>query len=243
MLGVKRLSGHTFFLRTIPKSPSVLDCGAHKGDFQTALSHSGITFRKLVCVEANPSLALRLQSILPTESIIQNAALVGRDEQKTVPFTISMNPEASSIYSEVANSFGKATVTNVPCVTLSNLLALFDNQSVDILKCDIEGAEIDVFQHLESGTLARIHQLNVEFHDNFSPSMSKDVKKTRLKLINHGFLELNANWPYTDDILYVNNHAECKLRVAHRTQLTILRAMYVFRGCVFLLLKNLGLKK
>lgn len=72
----------------------------------------------------------------------------------------------------------------VPCVALSH----FIHGDVDLLKLDIEGAELEVIEDLVlSGKIARIRQMVVEYHPAFFPGRD-GYSWLRETLAKHGFV-------------------------------------------------------
>lgn len=63
----------------------------------------------------------------------------------------------------------------VPCYRLSTLFDLAGFQSVDILKIDIEGAELELFGQGAQDCLARVRLVIIETHDRFRPGSEKAV--------------------------------------------------------------------
>ena len=69
----------------------------------------------------------------------------------------------------------------VNCINFSNFLKTFNDDDYIILKLDVEGAEYDILEHLISeGTIGKINELYVEFHDHFFNTNSHNLKE-RLK--------------------------------------------------------------
>ncbi|MEM4188509.1 MAG: FkbM family methyltransferase [Candidatus Hadarchaeum sp.] len=72
---------------------------------------------------------------------------------------------------EAAN--GRANV-RVPAVTVDDILEEFDLERIDLLKCDIEGAEREVFEHADSW-IHRVDVVAVEVHDRFKQGCKRAV--------------------------------------------------------------------
>jgi len=73
----------------------------------------------------------------------------------------------------------------VNCINFSNFLKTLNEDDYIILKLDVEGAEYDILEHLISeGTINKINELYVEFHDNFFNISSNNLKETLKKHIN-----------------------------------------------------------
>jgi len=69
---------------------------------------------------------------------------------------------------------------NVPCNKLATLLNNASFDEVDILKVDIEGAELELFSESASDWLPRIKLIIVETHDRFRPGAEAVVRSAVL---------------------------------------------------------------
>jgi FkbM family methyltransferase len=66
---------------------------------------------------------------------------------------------------------------SVPCYRLATLLDLAGFQEVDILKVDIEGAELELFSGGMDDCLDRVKMIIIETHDRFRPGSEAAVRK------------------------------------------------------------------
>ncbi len=237
-LGITRISGHTFFPRLVPDKPVLLDLGSHRAAFTHGLVQSHGPIGRGICVEANPGLVAELQNSLPENCGVLHAAVVGDESLTSIELYISNNPEASSMFAQVADSYGTQGRVRVACLTMAQLLDRLDRETIDIVKMDIEGAENEVLLKASPEVLLRITQLCVEFHDIFSPEMAPVVKSVRSRLKSLGFAEVNANWPYTDDILFINPAKFARAGIRFRMRVGMANFAYRFRGSVFRLLRR-----
>ncbi len=73
-----------------------------------------------------------------------------------------------------------------PCFRLDTLLDRHGFQQVDILKVDIEGAEVELFDDSAAAWLPRIGLIVVETHDRFRPGSDAAVRRA----VGPGFTEL-----------------------------------------------------
>lgn len=138
------------------ENPLILDCGANCGI-------SILYFKKLapgsriVGVEADPSVFRILKRNVKQFSLsgvtLHHRALSNRRDR--VPFLVE-GADAGRVISE-ADSSGE-----VVYVDSLSLDALIGNESVDFLKMDIEGAEVDVLLHCKS--LRQVKRMFVEYH-------------------------------------------------------------------------------
>jgi FkbM family methyltransferase len=79
----------------------------------------------------------------------------------------------------------------VQCIDFNEFINQFDDDSYIIVKLDIEGAEYEVLNSLlDNGSINKINELYVEFHDNFFGENSTSLKE-RLLLTN---VKCDFNW-------------------------------------------------
>jgi FkbM family methyltransferase len=213
--------GHTFWTVPLNKNSVIIDLGANRGDFSFELKKTyGCP---VYSVEPNSNLA----PVSPDLSI-DHLAITG--QSGTVKFILSDNPEASSLYHEIANSFGISHEIEVRALTLPEYLKEKGITSeVSILKLDIEGGEIEVLKTLERKDLSRIDQITVEFHVFLNPLIKESTLAAISTLSNLGFTTVNCNYPYYDDFLFINKEIikEYKLRYL---ELVFMRLIYWSRG-------------
>ena len=146
---------------------NVLDVGGHYGLY-SCLAHS-LGAKRIIAIEANPYNYLHYvkNTLDITNGKVINAA-VSSESGKLV--TIDNNSEKSTV--------GKGDI-NVATVTLSEVVTMFPENEDIVLKMDIEGAEIELLEHLIStGSIALINILYIEFHSEYqSPDASRITKQ------------------------------------------------------------------
>jgi FkbM family methyltransferase len=153
------ISGHTFLPRSIRKDGTVVDLGANRGYFaRQIISRYGAI--RYFAVEANPYLAASLAQEVPAIRV-RHAAVT--DQNTMITLNLSRNCEQSSIVESVAGE--GASQVSVPGRTLDAILRENEIDEIDLLKVDIEGAEVGVFSAVSDDTLAKISQITIEFHD------------------------------------------------------------------------------
>lgn len=139
---------------SVNKTPVILDCGANIGT-------SVIYFKKLypnariIAFEANPDIAKILKENLDTNKItdvdVVEKAVWMNDEG--IEFGLEAS-DASSIYKE-------ENKTKVPSIRLKDYLEKENN--IDMLKMDIEGAELEVLKDCKDN-LSYVANMFIEFH-------------------------------------------------------------------------------
>lgn len=198
MCGVAEARGHHFIGRALGREAVVLDLGANVGDFARQIkSRWGA---RCICVEANPVLCANWSV---SDDII-NAAVAGVDGE--TDFFISTNPEGSSLYSRVQAA--KESGIRIHTVSLDSLLQQQNVAWADLVKLDVEGAEIEVLMGASEATLARLRQITVEFHDFALPSITaEDVERVKRRMNEAGFWSVSFSRSNTD-VLFINKSAE-----------------------------------
>jgi FkbM family methyltransferase len=78
-------------------------------------------------------------------------------------FHLSVNTEASSILDSSLS--GKYETIEAQAICLDEFLNLAGLHHVDLIKFDIEGAEIEVLDSCADEFLMGVQQLSIEFHD------------------------------------------------------------------------------
>lgn len=193
---IDRVRGHTF-LRTFPRNAAqVVDLGMHRGEFARVLH--GKYGCLVLGLEANPILASANSGI--DGLVCKNFAVSAFDG--SVEFSIDEEcPEASRIVSD-GNAASRAVIT-VPSISLERFLQENGIRDIDLLKMDIEGAELDVIETTDTDVFRRCKQITIEFHSFLYPSQRSRVENAIRYLSNIGFHQIDFSTEWTD-VLFVN---------------------------------------
>jgi FkbM family methyltransferase len=152
------IQGHSIYVPALNSDSVVIDLGANRGEFARQMSarFGGRYF----LVEANPQLAeqLRAEDRFP----VWHCAVA--DKEDVVDFHIATSDLGSSLL-ELPPRFFRETIA-VRARRLESLIAEIGAPRVDLLKMDIEGAEVAVLRGLSDATLRAIAQITVEFHSD-----------------------------------------------------------------------------
>jgi FkbM family methyltransferase len=149
-------------------------------------------------VEANPTL---FELIKPHPQLaVYNLAIAGTPGR--IPLHLSTNPEASSILAVPAG--GRRQSVEVDAIRLDGFLQMAGLNHVDLIKCDIEGAEIEVLDSCADEFLQGVGQLAVEFHDFLGLTPVATVERVVGRLEGLGFYPIKL-WRHAwGDTLFVN---------------------------------------
>lgn len=195
--GLTSARGHHFLAGALDGDSVVVDLGAHQGEFSVELaSRFGC---RCYAVEANPALCNRMAEMSRVK--VFNYAIAG--ENRPVSLRVDANLEASSLAGDAES--GSDVLVTVRGMTLETYLRCHGIDSVDLLKVDIEGAEVDLFTSLSDEVLGRMGQITVEFHDFIeSLNMANEVDAIKRRLASLGFACIVFSRSNNGDVLFVN---------------------------------------
>jgi FkbM family methyltransferase len=188
--------GHTICPQWLNAQSYVLDLGANQGSFSEEIAaRFGC---RCYALEPNPAL---FESIRTGPGISKHNLAIAAAEAR-LPMYISSNPEASSIYPLSPESSGGQI--EVAGVSLEGFIAANAIPHVDLLKVDIEGAEIAMFDSASDQTLRSMAQITVEFHAWLKQISIEDVKRVAGRLKELGFYHINFSRRWGTDSLFLN---------------------------------------
>jgi FkbM family methyltransferase len=94
------------------------------------------------------------------------------------PGRLELRGAANSVHRSIfASRFVGEEVEVVDAVGLDQALDLCGNRPVDLLKIDVEGAEIEVVEGLPAGRWGQVRRVVVEYHDLFRPGCRERVSR------------------------------------------------------------------
>jgi FkbM family methyltransferase len=192
---IHRVRGHSFLPGLLPSTPQVVDCGANHGEFASALVHQ--YGARVTSVEPNPELIGDVER--SGASGVRAAAIA--EQADSVWLAVEANDEASTIVGTRDPDVGNAV--RVDALSLSALLEEIDLDRVDLLKLDIEGAEIAALEGLRPSRLATIDQVTVEFHDSQGWTPPSEIRRVCRSLGGNGFLPVRMSVRHWGDVLFV----------------------------------------
>jgi len=193
--------GHAVLTTALRSSPFVLDLGANRGEFSRTMNSAfGGTY---LLVEANPELI----SLMSSEYDVVHCAVAA--QSGTVRLNVARNDEGSSILTLPDVSPWDCVSTgsvDIPALTLDDILARWGPGAVDLVKMDIEGAEVAVLSTVAEATLRRIGQISVEFHSapEFGFDLARDVEAVLRRMRRIGFLSLDFSRGRRENVLLIN---------------------------------------
>lgn len=172
----------------------VLDLGANRGRFARGMRAAYGC--QVYAVEPNPALVRDLPGDVATLA----AAVSG--ETGTARFHLMEQDEWSSLHGR--GPIALAETIAVRTYTLADLLDVLDVSRVDVLKLDIEGAEIDVLLQAPAELLQDCEQITVEFHDFHGFTPREDCERVIRRMESLGFLTISVLRETYGDVLFLN---------------------------------------
>jgi FkbM family methyltransferase len=196
-LSIEIIETHTIFADIVHRGSVVVDCGANVGRFSLEM------MRRFGCICYAIEAAPDTFSKIPTAENLHryNLALCATNE--LVSMVIDEDVTRSTIK---ANS--RANTVAVQGRRLGDFLAKeVAGRTVDLMKMDIEGAEIEVIASLDDDQIKQVGQWTIEFHDFMGMMSRSDVERCVGRIAGLGFYELFWSRRRNNaDVLLVNKN-------------------------------------
>jgi len=145
----------------------ILDLGAHYGMYTIKAARVA---ERVISVEPNPYAFAQLYENVRINDLknVTLLQLTVRSYDGSSPLFIPTRDSIvkTTVYEELIHGGGKTVI--VPCMKLSTLLKHLKISQVDILKMDIEGAELEVLSDKEAFRIVKSSQLQRKFTANIT---------------------------------------------------------------------------
>jgi FkbM family methyltransferase len=188
------ICGHTIYAGGLDRDSVVLDLGANIAMFsQTVAARFGSTCH---AVEALP---VNFDNIVESPRLRRHQFAVC-DVDGTIDVATAAGEFPSSTF---LPSLAEGSV-RLPAITLDTLFGRLGLDTVDLLKVDIEGAELAMFAAASDATIRRCSQITVEFHDFVEPDMGPAIERTKDRLHDLGFSSIKFTRKHHGDVLFVD---------------------------------------
>ncbi len=218
-LGIGRRCEHTFYGAALKQGAVVIDLGGNRGEFSEHLSRTYGC--RCIVVEPVPGLCSQIRKT----DLIQPVQAAISDHDGEIPFFVNADSTFGNILGEIPNTRQQLTV---PCLTFEALLEKCGLWSVDLLKIDIEGAEIQLFDSTSDRTLCGIDQITIEFHDFMDEArLPEFTEKIAARLERLGFLP--TLFGSRMDVLFINTK-RIKLPLGVHAYLLAVNLLFGLRG-------------
>jgi FkbM family methyltransferase len=186
-------------LRGLGAGSLVIDCGANVGDISALFLGTGASVIAFepdpVAVDilerrfaGQPRFTLHRQAVSDHDGRASFYFHRDRDEGHARAFTVSSTLVSGKRNVDVGHAI------EVEVVDFSRFIAALGRR-VDVLKLDVEGAEIGILKRmLAEGTHARIGLMLVETHETKIPGHRAEVEALRREIAARGIQNIRLNW-------------------------------------------------
>lgn len=221
-LRVDQIEGHSFVVDLLDADKVSVDLGVNCGAFAAnVIKRYGV---RVVGAEPVPQLYRQLKT--GPNLVVEQVAVTSSTGETTL---FVNNRRCASVRDELAEDDAQLII--VPAVTLAELIERHEILTIDLLKVDIEGAEIGVLLGVDPELAARIRQITVEFHSFLDPALADGVNAVNAHLKKLGFQRFDMSRNQTD-VLYINAQHLPLSRL--QTAYLLVRFRYI-RGAIRLL--------
>ncbi len=183
-------SGHAYDVDfPIERNAMIVDVGANQGFFSLYAASKGATVHSFEPEPRNFAMLERNIAANDLQGRVHAWNLaIGRRDGSCELYVPEDDVELGSVMVTGDQGLsrlmfqGRARRVRVPCLTLARALALASVATVDTLKLDCEGAELDILASAPAGLFAAIRHIVMESHCNYS---EKDLSRRLLDLGYH----------------------------------------------------------
>lgn len=186
-------------LRGIDSGSLVIDCGANIGDITALFLGRGA---QVICFEPDPMAFSALQKRFGGNTRIRLINSAVSDQNGKASFYLHKDRRdgggeeytvSSSLLREKKNVDAQKGIV-VELTDLSEYVSAL-GRKVDVLKLDVEGAEISILKKMiREGTYADIGLMLVETHETKIPGHDREVADIRELIREKGISNIGLNW-------------------------------------------------
>ena len=153
---IATIKGHNIITKYLTGDSMILDLGANKGVFANEINR--LTGAKVVSIEPFKENF----DLIPQKGNIKKMNVAVSDQAKQYYLLINENSESNSL-THIKPQSGLFSI--VEGLTFQQILDSNKLSIIDLVKMDIEGAEIGVIKSIDPEVLKDIKQITIEFHD------------------------------------------------------------------------------
>ena len=191
MVKVKEYLLHTFVADFLNENSVVVDLGANKGGFSESIAAQYEC--RVFAVEPVPEVFQKIKAGELIEKF--NYCIAGQSGIRK----LHISPATCAALYKTGDT---SQEIEVRCVSLDDFISSNGIEHIDLLKVDIEEAEIELFESIKEETLKKIDQITVEFHDFLWPKLKERVEVIKEKLVK-GYYCIPFSITNDGDVLFV----------------------------------------
>jgi FkbM family methyltransferase len=194
-LNLERIGDHTVLTNALDTDSLVIDAGANEGEFTRAVA------RRFDCrVHAiEPKLELHSRLFDSPKVRRHRFALSG------TPGKVELNVCSNRCATILKLLDGETALSErVDAVTLAQFMTRNNISRINLLKLDIEGAEVSLLEAASDEELRKIDQLTIEFHGFVYPELQPRIDAIKRRMHRLGFWCMNCSSRRDTDVLMLN---------------------------------------
>ena len=174
---------HTFHLNNFKslnitnKDKWVIDLGSGTGTFIGYAQQMGA--QNIIGIEADNvcfQISEKTFSNYKNVKLINKAIYKKSDENLTL-FSHGRETDKLSFNGSIINYSNANKNKTVRSVSFTDLINIYNIDKIDILKCDIEGYEWELFDNLNDDVIKKIDRIHLDFHNNFNSESRKLIDR------------------------------------------------------------------
>ena len=160
--------------------PTIVDIGGYIGDF-SIYAVKYLNADKVIVYEPTTENFNILKQNIANNAYENKIKAVAKAVSNSKELILNVDIQGSEEVHVSAYLYPAAEPRKIPSVTLSDILAEHQLDSVDLLKVDCEGGEYDIFPNVTDATYSRIRNIVFEYHrvDGFKDKLELVLKRLR----------------------------------------------------------------
>ena len=194
---IKNVCGHSFVLDFLRLESVILDCGANEGAFARWFDNN---HKDAIVYGFEPD--PRLFPLLPEFKNVIFLQLAVSNDNKKIKLHLGELRNSSAYFEETLEQ-NHVWADSVSLDKFSEEKSL---QYIDLIKLDVEGAEIDILEDLDGVFFESVGQITVEFHDFLDHNEVRKIRQIMKDMRARGFVCIKFSHHDYSDVLMINSN-------------------------------------
>ena len=179
-----------------PKPKVIIDAGANVGLASIYFANK-YTTAKIIAVELSPS---NFQVLFNNTTLYKNIEVINAGLWPKNQI-LKFKEEGFSPWGYKVNNKLDGNSISIDSITILDIIEKYSIKKIDLLKIDIEGAEVELFSENYDSWLPKVKFIMIEFHDRSRPESSKTVREALSRFNFRDLGMVGENVVFVNDIL------------------------------------------
>jgi len=175
---------HVFFdndfqkLNITNKDKWIIDLGSGTGTFIGYAYQMGA--QNIIGIESNEicsKISSKTFSDYKNVKLLNKAIYKNSNENVTLFSYFGNESDNLTFNGSIVDYSNSNKKTNVSTISLIDLMKTYNIDKIDVLKCDIEGYEWELFDNLSDDIFEKINRIHLDFHNNFNGESRKIIDR------------------------------------------------------------------